>query len=74
MKWFWIGVALLIILAMWMLQPDATRDSALVALPSQSNDDTNAGSAADTRNDHDGRDQDTSDDITSQESSPSASA
>ncbi|RLS62827.1 MAG: hypothetical protein DWH97_11075 [Planctomycetota bacterium] len=74
MKWFWIGVVLLIILAMWMLQPDATRDSALVALPSQSNDDTNAGSAADTRNDHDGRDQDTSDDITSQESSPSASA
>ena len=59
---------------MWMLQPDATRDSALVPLPSQSNDDTNAGSAADTRNDHDGRDQDTSDDITSQESSPSASA
>ena len=74
MKWFWIGVALLIILAMWMLQPDATRDSALVALPSQSNDDTNAGSAADTRNDHDRRDQVTSDDITSQESSPSASA
>lgn len=74
MKWFWIGVALLIILAMWMLQPDATRDSALVPLPSQSNDDTNAGSAAETRNDYDGRDQDTSDGITSQESSPSASA
>ncbi len=74
MKWFWIGVALLVILSMWMLLPSAVHESAVVSLPSQANDHTENESAAETPRATDAADPRVSDDATDDDASHRADA